>query len=424
MKLIITLAALLLLNLCAIAQTDLVRAELNSIFQNIDKTQIPTGYLNEYGPEVVYKKWLNGVLSDSNLVVDMNTYNFLYNDIENSKIYNPSSLPPIEARRIQPILQPLDTAKVMTEIARYDTVTNLALFSANYASLREDALQQNLFTKVDNQIFDVAVRTQSPYILNHTFAAVPVLPESKYSNEIRIGYTNLFYGNSSNTVNMVQVNFLDGAGYQNIYSNGTASPLTKTYMDSSGFKKFAIKVIYTNGSVDECYTGQMVNVVPPSNAANRYDPLVQQEILNPTYSVIPASYSNINPTIPQILLNIPNATITQDLLRLQKFNQNMKVYVRYKKRLVTDPLYNKIVKPFIVVEGYDITDASQLLKPNNYGINTFLGEIDGIRFGSSNQRFTEHLDDEAGYDLIFIDYYTMRDITVCRLFTTSNRLDK
>ena len=128
MKLIITLTALLLINVYAFAQTDPVRTEQDLIFQNIDKTQIPTGYLNEYGPEVVYKKWLNGILSDSNLVEDMNLYNFLYNDIENCRIYNPATL------------QPLDTARIMIDLARYDTLTNLAFFSANYASLKEDAL--------------------------------------------------------------------------------------------------------------------------------------------------------------------------------------------------------------------------------------------------------------------------------------------
>ena len=66
MKLIVTLTALLLTHFCAFAQTDPVRTEQNLIFQNIDKSQIPTGYLNEYRPEVVYKKWLNGILSDSN----------------------------------------------------------------------------------------------------------------------------------------------------------------------------------------------------------------------------------------------------------------------------------------------------------------------------------------------------------------------
>ncbi len=97
MKLIITITAFLLVNLCAFAQTDPVRTELDLIFQNIDKTQVPTGYLNEYGPEVVYKKWFNGILSDSNFVLDMSVYNFLYNDIENCRINVPGNTPPNNA---------------------------------------------------------------------------------------------------------------------------------------------------------------------------------------------------------------------------------------------------------------------------------------------------------------------------------------
>ena len=49
------------------AQVDSVRLEQDKIFQYVNKTLIPTGYLNEYGPEVVYKKWLSGVLAISNL---------------------------------------------------------------------------------------------------------------------------------------------------------------------------------------------------------------------------------------------------------------------------------------------------------------------------------------------------------------------
>ena len=66
MKKILIIVALLLIKLCSFAQIDPVRTELNSIFQNINKTLIPTGYLNEYGPEVVNKKWLTGTLNDSN----------------------------------------------------------------------------------------------------------------------------------------------------------------------------------------------------------------------------------------------------------------------------------------------------------------------------------------------------------------------
>ena len=71
-------------------------------------------------------------------------------------------------------MKPLDTAQVYNNLARYDTVAMLAIFSADYALLREDAIQQNLFTASGNQIYNVAGRTQSPYISKHCFAAVPL----------------------------------------------------------------------------------------------------------------------------------------------------------------------------------------------------------------------------------------------------------
>lgn len=45
-------ALLLLLSINSKAQTgDPLRDKLDTIFQNLDKSQIPTGYLSEYGTE-------------------------------------------------------------------------------------------------------------------------------------------------------------------------------------------------------------------------------------------------------------------------------------------------------------------------------------------------------------------------------------
>ena len=66
MRKILLAALIMLLTAAANAQSDSVRTELDHIFQHINKTLIPTGYLNEYGPEVVDKKWLTGTLADSN----------------------------------------------------------------------------------------------------------------------------------------------------------------------------------------------------------------------------------------------------------------------------------------------------------------------------------------------------------------------
>ncbi len=99
MRKILLAAFIMLLAITTKAQTDSVRMELDHIFQYINKSLIPTGYLNEYGPDVVNKEWINGVLADSNFIYDIDVWDLLYNDIENSKI-NPAV----------PAMKPLDSA--------------------------------------------------------------------------------------------------------------------------------------------------------------------------------------------------------------------------------------------------------------------------------------------------------------------------
>lgn len=50
------------------SQMEPLRNKLDSVFQYIDKTQIPTGYLKEYGSEFLPLHWFNGLLTDSNTV--------------------------------------------------------------------------------------------------------------------------------------------------------------------------------------------------------------------------------------------------------------------------------------------------------------------------------------------------------------------
>ncbi len=378
------------------AQTDPVRTELDHIFQNINKSVIPTGYLNEYGPLVVEKKWINGVLADSNFIYDIDVWNLIYNDIENSKI-NPAV----------PAMKPQDSVQSYNELARYDTATMLTFFSANYDMMREDAVLLNLFTVSNNQLFDVPVRTQCPYMTKHIFAAAPVLPESPFDNEIRIAYKPLFFGNTAKTISKVQVDFLDGSGYQNIFSSGLATQVSKFYYDSTGYKRFAIKVTYTDATTDECYSRQLVRVNTTGAMLYRFYPLSPNELATPVHRIQPATYLNRNPQIIYLplLFDIPK------LEALQKFNQDMKIYIRYSSLRNGTSLQGKIVKPLIVVEGYDITDVSRLLKPDNYGINDLITEWNGLRDLVPSFDINKKLDEEAGYDLIFIDYYTMRSIT-------------
>ncbi|MEO6683154.1 MAG: hypothetical protein ABIN48_10055, partial [Ginsengibacter sp.] len=342
------------------AQSDPVKVQLDHIFQYINKTQIPTGYLDEYGAQFVDKKPYNGILSDSNIIRELTIFKLIYNDLSTAKINSAAlSLPTIDALNSQLEALPASVS------------TPLIIHLSHYDSLREDGIQQNLFTYSNNQIFDRAGRTQSPYITKLLFAACPTLPYGK-GNTISLTYNPaLFYSNWNKQVSSVSINFLDGAGYVLLPAHGT---LSKIYTDSSGFKKFAIKLVCTDGSIYYCYSGQYVDVPVTGSFANRYEIIEEIDLANPLFTKeLAGQYSK------------------------------GKVYVRYSKKRLGTPLENSIVKPLIVVEGYDIHDAAPSLQKENYNINKLIEEWDQLQ----GYDFNGVLDDEAGYDLIFVDYYTM-----------------
>ena len=107
------------------------------------------------------------------------------------------------------------------------TATPLIVLTAQYATLNENAINLGLFTANNNQLFDVPNRSQSPYITNQTFAAVPINAISKVKNNIILKWnTSLMYSNSNQTVSSIYVDFLDGQGFNILSANGT---ITKNY---------------------------------------------------------------------------------------------------------------------------------------------------------------------------------------------------
>ena len=70
------------MNIKSFSQIDPLRQKLDSIFQYVDKSQIPTGYLKEYGSEFLPLHWFNGLLTDSNTVNSLDIFRTAYCDIE------------------------------------------------------------------------------------------------------------------------------------------------------------------------------------------------------------------------------------------------------------------------------------------------------------------------------------------------------
>ena len=91
----ISLSLVLLLNsFLSHAQNDAVRQEIDHFFGNVDKTQVFTKLLKEYGYQFVNVANYNGVLADSN-IVDANALRMLYASLLSGNVQGA----PVEAKQ-------------------------------------------------------------------------------------------------------------------------------------------------------------------------------------------------------------------------------------------------------------------------------------------------------------------------------------
>ena len=349
------------LTIKAKAQAD--KVILDNVFQHINKSTIPTGYLQDYGAAFVNKESYNGNLTDSNAIANLSAFRLMYNDLLSAKI-NPSatSMPNISA--INSILEPLQGS----------TATPLIFNISSYAGFEPDALLDGKVTFTNNQFFPVA--GQNPWVTHRFFAACPIDAVSPTTNSLTLTYnSSLVFSNCGKQISNVSINFYDGAGYQALANGGT---LTQTYTDSSGYKPFAIKVVCTDGSVYECYSLQYVHVTTGVGA--RY------------------AIGNILPLAQNV--NFFNTAPTPKRGTMQ--------VVYSSKRPSGHPQYQKIIKPLIIINGLDETDIDPntpaALKKNLRKL------LDAWEFDIIGYDFNSQLDDLAGYDLIYINYYTLDKI--------------
>ena len=345
--------ALFCLNLKA-QTTDVLRDELNMIFQHIDKSQIPTGYLDEYGPGFVPLASFNGQLSDSNRY-DFDSWQIIYGQIRASKIYGTTGLPT------------LSNAISSIKMAGNHSAGLFAvpLLLMDYSVLNPYAVQQNLFTVSNNQVYDVPGRTQSPYQQKLLFGATPVVNYTNTGTVQVLFKPDLFYTNTNKTISTIQVDFNDQNGYITVPLN---TAFTKTYTDT-GYKRWKIKLTCTDNSSYQCYAPFYVKeVVINNNIAGRYGD--NPDLVEQDFPAVPGPGSFAH--------------------------SGGKVTVWFSKKGIERTLN----KPFIIVEGYDASDVAPSLKDRlDYKSLLFL-----LREQPGTYDFVSDLDDLAGYDLVFLDF--------------------
>ncbi len=114
---------------------DSLRQQLATLFAPLDKSQVPTGYLYEAGIRLLEPRFYNGVLGDSNLT-DLSVLRYLRAGLGSARVYGTDTLPSLDAYN----------ARVRTAEAAAGGAVPLTVQYVPYATIRPDALQNNLLT--------------------------------------------------------------------------------------------------------------------------------------------------------------------------------------------------------------------------------------------------------------------------------------
>ena len=329
---------------------------LKYIFQNIDKTQIPTSFLEEYGCPMLPMATFNGTLTDSNRI-DMHLWRTLYFQLQTG--YTGSSTNPL------PTITSVNST--IKQTIADSLPTPIPLIIAQYNTVKSNAFTNNLlsYNSGTNQIADVSGRNESPYDTKNLFAACPNQKQTLTGSETFIVPSSLIWNNTNKSISQLQIDFADGNGFQTLT---IGSPISISYTDT-GYKKWTIKVTLNDNSVLQCYNDYYV--LKAAGTAARYQ--FSQSIV-PAWGIID-SIAGVH----------RGATVTVNYSRLNNTNT--------------------LRKPLIIVEGYDVHRRARSLQ-GNYSMRDF---IKAINEPTNIYDFNSQLDDSAGYDLVFIDFFDGAD---------------
>jgi hypothetical protein len=303
----------------------------------------------EYGYPILPINKFNGVLLDSNRT-NMTVWRMLYASFLTSYVGTTAS--------IFPTLSTVNSS--ITSVETTGAIP-ISLLHVNYNDLRPDALTANLMTVANSQIFDVAGRTQSPYRNQTLFAAAPSFSSSNTAVTKFIFPTDLFLKNTG-TTNSITVDFADGLGYR------TVTLGTTMFISYAAIGTYRIKVKLTpaTGSVVESWFD--FDVKKASCATCLYTSGREQFLNDPTFLKSSAHDGGIISVI--LSLN-----------------------------------HTQLVKPFIVLKGFDINSSAPHIA-DRYNSANF---INGIDNATIDYDFNFNLDNVASYDIVFIDYNNATD---------------
>jgi hypothetical protein len=326
--------------------------KMNYVFYYVDKSQITSGILKEYGMDFLNLENYSGTaLHDSNFV-GLDEWRSLYGSLYSSQINGNAAMPYLDA--------------INAQFAAYSNTSDPIAFTIlhyNYNGLRDDALTANLLTVNNDHLYDVPGRSQSPYTSAELFAVAPLRQRMNPGQTEIVFRSDLIWGNTGKTISSISVDIANSGSWQAVTLN---TPLDLNYL-TEGFHDISIRVIYTDNTTRYGHT-KLYLYPGENNAQNRFGP----------------GRSRINTAF--IADKAYLGGLAQGDITVQYALNNFSGTIR---------------KPLIVVEGFD---------PNNeFGFSSFTR---GLDINDNNGQFislNNGLDNLNEYDLVFLNLGNTQD---------------
>lgn len=292
-KLLICIS-LMLFNQLSFAQNiednEIVRDDLDAIYQNLDKNRIPTGYLRDYAFELIDFELFTGEnLTDSNYV-DATVLEMMLRSIRSSAVGT------------EPFT---DAAEVLSELITNPSIIPIGIALYKYNYILEDALDEGLIRFENNKVYDVYSSSgvwQNPYGDKYLFGFAP-LAEISRNASVTYSFNGIF---TNELISSIQFDSGNGLGYQEV----TAGSVKTVTYSSNGVYDLKLRVMLSNGGV-----------------------LV--------------SHSSIVISVPEPRTKVPE----DECILLDTTYQGISVQARL--RFSYNTTTNKLSKPFIIAEGFD-----------------------------------------------------------------------
>ena len=337
----------------SIEENEIVRSSLDEMFEDLDKTKIPTGLLLDYAVDLVDFSKFDGIsLTDSNYV-NCQIFEDILRSVRSAAI-NRENFGDINL-----IMESFKTPMI-------DNSVNIGILFYKYNYIKASALTDGLI-EYDSSHEKVTDAYQNgiwlnPYSESFIFAFSP-------SSNVCVSGTTTFHFSTEFLFNNQDITYVyfdpgDGNGYRYVAPSSTISINYST----TGSKELKLKILSSSGSIKEAHSTLFV-VGVDENIPTKADG------------------STIEPTDSLILDTTYNGT-----------------YVRGQLTYFSKSSDGSIQKPFIVVEGFDPWILESIISEIDNEVPVHLGFTNYRKFIDKMYKNCSGSTLLSDYDIMYLDW--------------------